>query len=83
EFPTASALFLAGVGLSYVLLPLIHHLLATPPAFRYISTASNFFAFNPGLRLLAVLTAAVMAIGITALRRRLKPGRRLAPHYQS
>lgn len=83
EFPTASALFLAGVGLSYVLLPLIHHLLATPPAFRYISTASNFFAFNPGLRLLAVLTAAVMAIGITAVRRRLKPGRRLAPHYQS
>ncbi|KAA3660181.1 MAG: hypothetical protein DWQ04_20175, partial [Chloroflexi bacterium] len=45
EMPRSGALLLAGFGLSYVLMPLVHYLLATPPAYRYISTASNFFAF--------------------------------------
>jgi hypothetical protein len=70
QLPGAGALLLAGLGLSYVLLPLVHHLLATPPAYRYISTASNFFAFNPALQLLAMGVAAGLAVGVTRLRRR-------------
>jgi hypothetical protein len=63
--PSARALLLAGLALSYVVLPLVHHLLATPPGYRYISTASNFFAFNVGLQLLAVAAAAGLAVGAT------------------
>lgn len=70
--PSAGALLLAGLGLSYVLLPLIHYLLATPPAYRYISAASNFFAFNPGVQCLAVIAAAALAMGATGGRRRLR-----------
>ena len=33
----AVALFVAGLALSYLLLPLAHYLLAVPPGFRYIS----------------------------------------------
>jgi hypothetical protein len=72
SIPAAGSLFLAGIGLSYVLLPLIHHLLATPPGFRYISAASNFFAFGVGLQAAALLIAGLLAIGTTAARRWLK-----------
>jgi len=65
ETPSAGALLLAGLGLSYVLMPLVHHLLATPPAYRYISTASNFFAFNLGIQFLAVIVATGLAVGVT------------------
>lgn len=69
DIPGAGSLLLAGVGLSYVLMPLIHHLLATPPGYRYISTASNFFAFNFGIQLIAVIMAAGLAVGATTARR--------------
>ena len=69
ETPNARALLLAGLGLSYVLMPLVHHLLATPPAYRYISTASNFFAFNLGIQFLALMVAAGLAVGVTRGRR--------------
>jgi len=49
-------------------LPVVHHLLATPPAYRYISTASNFFAFNVGLQVLVLVVAAGLAVGVTSLR---------------
>ena len=65
ESPRASALLLTGVGLSYVIMPLVHHLLATPPAHRYISTASNFFAFNLNMQLLVILVASGLAIAVT------------------
>lgn len=68
--PGASALFLAGLGLSYVLLPLGHHLYATPAGYRYISAASNFFAFDPALQLAAVALAAGLAAGAVLFRRR-------------
>ena len=68
--PSVTALLIAGLGLSYILLPLVHHLLATPPTYRYISTASNFFAFNPGLQVVALIVATLMAFGTTRLRRR-------------
>ena len=75
ETPSAGALLLAGLGLSYVLMPLVHHLLATPPAYRYISTASNFFAFTLGIQLLAVIVASGLAVGVTEGRRRHTTGR--------
>lgn len=70
ESPGAVALFVAGLALSYLLLPLAHYLLAVPPGFRYISNAANFFAVNPLIQLLALLAAATLAAGATALRQR-------------
>jgi hypothetical protein len=69
SLPGASALFVAGVCQSYLLMPLVHYLLATPPAYHYITTASNFFAFSVGLQILTVVVAAGLAIGVTQLRR--------------
>jgi hypothetical protein len=60
--PAAGTLWLAGVALSYLLLPLAHHLLATPPSYRYISAASNFFAFSWQLQLLALVVAAALSV---------------------
>lgn len=64
----AGALFVSGLCLSYLLMPLAHHLVATPPGYRYISTASNFFAFSPWIQLCSLLLAALLAIGITRMR---------------
>lgn len=72
--PGAGALLLVGLALSYLLVPLFHHLFATPPGYRYITTASNFFAWNPLLQLAAFCVVALMAAGITWGRRRLKTG---------
>jgi hypothetical protein len=71
SWPETRALFVAGLCLSYLLMPLVHHLLVTPPGYRYISTSSNFFASNIGLQLLVLLVAALLAITITRVRRRL------------
>jgi hypothetical protein len=70
--PEASTLFVAGLCLSYLLMPLVHHLVFTPWRYRYISTASNFFPRSIGVQLMAFLVAAVLAIGITGLRRGLR-----------
>jgi len=71
ETPGAFALLVSGLGLSYLLLPLVHHLLATPPGYRYITNAGNFLAFSPGVQLLALAAAAALALGTTSTRRRL------------
>ena len=71
--PAAGALLASGLCLSYLLMPLVHHLFATPPGWRYISTASNFFAFSPILQLAVFAVAAGLAIGITRLRERYLP----------
>jgi hypothetical protein len=68
SLPKACEVWGAGLALSYLLLPVVHHLLATPPAYRYISTASNFFAFNVGLQVLVFVVAAGLAVGVTRLR---------------
>jgi len=68
--PSATQLLAAGLGLSYVLMPLVHHLLATPPGYRYISTASNFFAFDWRIQMLIYGVAIGLAAGITRLRAR-------------
>ena len=71
--PGAAALLASGICLSYLLLPLVHHLLATPPEWRYISTASNFFAFSPILQLAAFAVTAGVAVVVTRLRERYLP----------
>jgi hypothetical protein len=37
---------IASACIAYLLLPLAHHLFATPPGYKYISTGANFFAVN-------------------------------------
>ena len=69
ESPGAPAVFLAGVGLSYLLMPLTHYLTAGPPGFRYITNSANFFATNPWLQLLAFAAAAALALAATWFRR--------------
>ncbi len=66
--PSASALFIAGVCWTYLALPLAHYLFATPPAFQYITAASNFFASNAAMQVLTWLVAAALAFGATRLR---------------
>jgi hypothetical protein len=68
--PGPGALLAAGLSLNYLVLPLSHHLFATPPGYRYITTASNFFAVNPGLQLFIFLGAIALATGVTYLRKR-------------
>lgn len=65
-------LLVAGLCLSYLLMPLAHHLVFVPPSYRYISTSSNFFAFNLGIQLISLAVAAALAIGITRFHRHLQ-----------
>lgn len=67
-YPRAGELFVAGIAISYVLLPLVHYLFATPPDYRYITTASNFFAYSWLVQIGALALAAVLAWGVTRLR---------------
>lgn len=69
DTPGAATIFLSGVGLSYLLLPLGHYLTAGPPGFRYITNSANFFANNPMLQLLAFAAAAGLAIGAVWFRK--------------
>ena len=66
---SGAALFLSGCAWTYLLLPLAHHLFATPPGFRYISTATNFFTVSVGAQLLVWGLAAGLAWGTARLRR--------------
>lgn len=70
--PSALSLFTAAAGWSYLILPLLHYGFGTD-GYRYITTASNFFAFNPGIQVVALLAAALMAWGITWWRVYRKP----------
>jgi hypothetical protein len=66
--PNTIVLLGAGLALSYLLMPVVHHWLATPPDWRYISTSSNFFALSPLVQAATFLVTAAMASGITCLR---------------
>lgn len=68
QTPSAGALLATGLAHSYLLMPVAHHWLATPPDWRYISTSSNFFALNPVVQVVVFLTAATMALGATHIR---------------
>ncbi len=61
--PTISAvrIWVAGLGVSYLLLPLLHYLFLVPPAWRYVSVSANFFANTPGVQLICLGAAAALA----------------------
>jgi len=71
EAPATFSPLVSGLGLSYILMPLVHHLLATPPGYRYITNAGNFFAFTLPIQALALATAAALSAGASVARRRL------------
>ena len=66
--PPAAAVFLAGVVIAYLLLPLIHYLFATDGYF-YISNSDNFFARTLPLQLLTWLLGFLLAWFITWVRK--------------
>lgn len=61
----ARSIFCAGLVLSYVVLPLVHYLLLTPPDARYITTAGNFFANTPTAQLACWGMSALVALLVT------------------
>jgi len=63
-------LFIAGLCWSYLLLPLVHHLLFTPRAYRYISSSSNFFAEHLILQATTAVVAIFICIGATSIQRK-------------
>jgi hypothetical protein len=63
----ASHILASGLGLGYLLLPLVHYLLLTPPDFHYISVADNFFASSWIVQLSSFSIAALLAAGATKL----------------
>ncbi len=58
-------LLVSAFSLAYLLGPLAHYLLFTPPGYRYITVAANFFAEHPATQVACFLTATVLA-GLTA-----------------
>jgi hypothetical protein len=79
--PPTGAIFVAGLCVSYLLMPVVHHVVATPPGYRYITTSSNFFADHVGLQVLAMVVAALLAAWVPRVRRwrlivRIADGRR-------
>lgn len=64
---SAFDLLMAGIGVTYLLLPLAHHLFFVPPAYRYISTAANFFAFDSRVQLAVFAVATLLALGTARL----------------
>ena len=60
--PSTAAMLLAAVAINYLLLPLIHHLLFTPSAYRYITSGSNFFAFELSVQIVCWLVASGFAL---------------------
>jgi hypothetical protein len=65
--PNATTLFLAGLTLAYVLMPLAHHVLGTDGQF-YITNSNNFFADYVSLQLLIWLVVFGLAWVLTRLR---------------
>jgi hypothetical protein len=63
-------IFVAGLCLSYLVMPLLHYLLFVPPEFRYISASTNFFAFNESTQLMSFIVAAILAKGSIILQRK-------------
>jgi hypothetical protein len=75
--PSAAAVFLAGLCVAYLLMPLMHHVMGTD-GYYYISDSDNFFAGNVALRFAVWLIAAALAVGVTRLRKHLEERRPFA-----
>jgi hypothetical protein len=61
-------ILIAGLCLSYLLVPLLHHLLLTPRETRYITASSNVFAYTLSVQLLVLALATLLDVGTTWLR---------------
>lgn len=71
--PGAGAVFSTGLSVTYLLLPLVHHLyVGTADGYYYISTASNFFARSVPFQIMTWFVVAAITIGITRLRKKLE-----------
>lgn len=68
--PGVGALVAAGLGLSFLMTPLLHYLVAGPPGYRYISNADNFLAHNLYLTLLSLVVTVGLAVVVTEARKR-------------
>jgi hypothetical protein len=68
--PGTGDVLASGLSITYLLMPLIHHGLGTDGIF-YITDSSNFFADAPLFQLGVWVIAALVALGITRLRRAL------------
>lgn len=62
-----TALFLAGCCVAYLLLPLVHYMLAADGYF-YVTSSDNFFARGFGFQLRAGLVTAIVSWSILRLR---------------
>jgi len=62
-------IWLAGAAMAYLELPLLHHIFLTPAEARYITAASNFFAFHGGVQVLVWMISGMVALGIETLER--------------
>jgi hypothetical protein len=67
--PPGYTTFIAGLAVSYLFMPLVHHTLYTD-GYYYITDSDNFFSKNVWLQLVTWLIAALLSGGITRLRRR-------------
>lgn len=76
--PRAATLFLAGLCVAYVLMPLVHHVLGTDGLF-YITNSNNFFADNVVLQFASWLLVAGLAWALTRLRQSLVMWRTATP----
>lgn len=80
SIPGIAPLFTTGLCVTYLLLPLTHHLfVGIIEGYFYISTASNFFAQTMPYQIIAWLIAALLAWGITWLRNHLATRRQPSP----
>jgi hypothetical protein len=76
ERPDAIALFVAGLNVAYLFVPLVHHLFFStdegtwldPDYFTYIPSADNYFARNAWVQIAVWLAVAGVALGISGLR---------------
>ncbi len=71
--PRATGLFAAGLGVAYLVMPMIHHLLGTD-GYYYLSDSDNFFARSSVLQVLTWLVAGGLSLGVAWL------GQKLAAH---
>jgi uncharacterized membrane protein len=77
RIPDALSLFVAGLSVHYLFLPLLHHLFFStdegswtdPGYFTYISDADNYFARSALFQVGLWIAAGLVALGVTRLRR--------------
>lgn len=62
-------LLVSALCLAYLVGPLMHYLLFTPPGYRYITVAENFFACSPLVQLICFFTLVVLAWAIVKVQK--------------